>query len=65
MRKSSRKASESEDQIIVEPTVAMVKDLVAENIDGSDIYFCEAASNLVAPNKHHRPVVGTPVVLLR
>ena len=43
----------------------MVKDLVAENIDGCDIYFCEAASNLVAPNKHHRPVVGTPVVSIK
>ena len=62
VNKSSKKFNESEDQIIVEPTVAMVKDLVTENIDGCDIFFCEAASNLVAPNKHHRPIVGTPVV---
>ena len=39
----------------------MVKDLVTENIDG-DIYFCEDASNLVAPNKHAKPIVGTPFV---
>ena len=44
---SNRKSNEPEDQIIVEPTIAMVKDLVTENIDGSDIYFCEDASNLV------------------
>ena len=63
--KSSRKAKDSEDKIIVEPTVAMVKDLVPENIDGCDIYFCEAASNLVETNKHHRPIVGTHVVSVK
>ena len=65
MSKSSKKAKESDDQKIVEHKVAMVKDLVAENIDGADIYFCEAASNLVAPNKYHRPIVGTPIVSVK
>ena len=65
VNKSSRKVNKSKDQIVVEPTIAMVKDLVTENIDGSDIYFCEDASNLVSPNKHAKPIVGTLVISVK
>ena len=30
------------EQIQVEPSIAMVKDLLADNIDGHVIYFCDA-----------------------
>ena len=42
----------------------MVKDLVTENVDGSSIYFCEAATNIVRQDKSAK-VVGTPVVSVK
>src|SRR6266536_2053417 len=45
----------------------MVKDLLEENVDGHDIYFCEEAARIAKPDKKdkHRPVVGMPVVLVK
>ena len=45
----------------------MVKDLLAENIDGHVIYFCDEASRIAKPEgkDKHRPVVGMPVVLVK
>ena len=45
--KSDRRANIPEEKIKVDPQVALVKDLVTENIDGSSISFCAAASNIV------------------
>src|SRR3954466_11508406 len=55
------------EQIKVEPSVAMVKDLLEENIDGHVIYFCNEATRIAKPNKEekHRPVVGMPVVSVK
>ena len=64
VNKSDHKTSESEDQIKIQPQVAMIKDLVAENIDGSAICFCEDASNIVHSDKSAR-IVGTPVVSVK
>ena len=51
----------------VEPSVAMVKDLPEENIDGHVISFCNEATRIVKPDKigNHRPVVGIPVVSVK
>ena len=38
------------EQIKVEPSIAMVKDLLADNIDGHVIYFCEQAVNIARPD---------------
>ena len=53
-----------DEQIKVEPSVAMVKDLLVENVDGHVIYFCDEAARIAKPDKtdNHRPVVGMPVV---
>ena len=44
VNKSERKALEPDEQIEVASPVALVKDLVIENVGGSSIYFCEAAT---------------------
>ena len=44
----------------------MVKDLLADNIDGHVIYFCEEVANIARPDaKIHRPVVGMPVISVK
>ena len=44
----------------------MVKDLLADNIDGHVIYFCEEPANIAKPDaKIHRPVVGMPVISVK
>ena len=44
----------------------MVKDLLADNIDGHVIYFCEEAANIAKPDaKIHRPIVGMPVISVK
>ena len=46
-------------QIKVDPSVAMVKDLLVDNIDGHVIYFCDEAGRIAKPNEKdkHRHVV--------
>ncbi|KAK1606640.1 hypothetical protein QYE76_030313 [Lolium multiflorum] len=52
IHKSEKKPIEPEEQIKVEPVVAIVKDLVTENVEDGHIIFCEDASNIVShPNK--------------
>src|SRR3954453_14055720 len=45
--KSTRKAVEPDEQIAVEPTVAIVKDLITKDVEDGHIIFCEDASNIV------------------
>ncbi|KAK1698822.1 hypothetical protein QYE76_015519 [Lolium multiflorum] len=52
VHKSEKKPREPEEQIKIEPAVAIVKDLVTENVEDGHIIFCEDASNIVShPNK--------------
>ncbi|KAK1666411.1 hypothetical protein QYE76_054570 [Lolium multiflorum] len=52
VNKSEKKPKEPEEQIKIEPAVAIVKDLVTENVEDGHIIFCEDASNIVShPNK--------------
>ena len=55
------------EQIKVEPSVAMVKDLLVDNIDGHVIYFCSEASRIakLEDKDKHRPVVGMHVVSVK
>jgi hypothetical protein len=46
--KSTKKAIEPDEQIIVKPAVARVKDLVTKNVEDGHIIFCEDASNIVS-----------------
>ena len=55
------------EQIKVEPSVAMVKDLLVDNIDGHVIYFYDEAARIARPDtkNKHRPVVGLPVISIK
>jgi len=67
VNKSYIRTPKSDEQIKVEPSVAMIKNLLEENVDGHVIYFCEEAARIAKPDKkdNHRPVVGMPVVLVK
>ena len=55
------------EQTRAEPSVAMIKDLLVDNINGYVIYFCDEASRIAKPDEKdkHRPVVGMPVVSVK
>ncbi|KAK1677324.1 hypothetical protein QYE76_038172 [Lolium multiflorum] len=58
VNKSAKKPIEPEEQIKVEPAIAIVKDLVTENVEDGHIIFCEDASNIVShPNKSRKTSV--------
>ena len=37
------------EQVKVEPNIAIVKDLLADNIDGHVIYFCDETARIAKP----------------
>ena len=51
VHKSNIKAPKHSEQIKVEHSIAMVKDLLVENIDGHVIYFCDDAARIAKPDK--------------
>ena len=58
VNKSKKKAKKPDEQITVEPEVAIIKDLVTKNVDGEHIIFCEDASNIVShPGKFKKTSV--------
>ena len=64
--KSNTRTYTPPQQIKIEPSIAMVKDLLDDNIDGHVIYFCEQAANIARPNaKIYRHVVGMPVISVK
>ena len=67
INKSNIRAPKLAAQIKVEPSVAMVKDLLVENIDGHVNYFCDEVARIAKPDEKdkHRPVVGMPVVSVK
>ena len=67
VRKSNTKTATPPKQIKVEPNIAVVKDLLADNIDGHVIYLCDEAARIAKPDikDKHRPVVGMPVVSVK
>ena len=67
VNKSYIKTPKPDEQIKVEPSIAMVKDLLEEDMDGHVIYFCEEATRIAKPDKKdkHRPIVGMPVISVK
>ena len=67
VNKSYIRTPKPDEQIKVEPSIAMVKDLLEEDIDGHVIYFCEEAARIAKPVKKdkHRPVVGMPIISVK
>jgi hypothetical protein len=64
VNKSAKKAIEPDEQIIIKPAVAIVKDLVTENVEDGHIIFCEDASNIVSyPSRSRKTSV--PVLSVR
>ncbi|KAK1695767.1 hypothetical protein QYE76_012464 [Lolium multiflorum] len=64
VNKSEKKPKEPEEQIKIEPAVAIVKDLVTKNVEDGHIIFCEDASNIVShPNKSKQ--VSVPMLSVR
>ncbi|KAK1608663.1 hypothetical protein QYE76_032336 [Lolium multiflorum] len=63
VNKSEKKPKEPEEQIKIE-LIAIVKDLVTENVEDGHIIFCEDASNIVShPNKPKQ--VSVPMLSVR
>ena len=67
VNKSNIRTPKPAEQIKVEPSFSLVKDLLEENIDGHVIYFCDEAARIAKPdeNDKHRYVVGMPVVSVK
>ena len=56
VRKSNIRTYTPPEKVKVEPNIAVVKDLLADNIDGHVIYFCDEAARIARPDaKKHRP----------
>ena len=55
------------EQIKVDPSVAMFKYLLVENIDGHVIYFCDEAARIAKPDEKdkHRLIVGMHIVSVK
>ncbi|KAI4981726.1 hypothetical protein ZWY2020_022218 [Hordeum vulgare] len=55
------------EQIRVEPSISIIKDLLSGNVDGHDIHFCEDDARIAKPHARdkHRHVVGKPVVSVK
>ena len=67
VNKSYIRTPKPDEQIKVEPSVAMVKDLLEENVDGHVIYFCDEAARIAKPDEKykHRSIVDMPVVSVK
>ena len=51
VNKSYIRTPKPDEQMKVEPSVAMVKDLLEEYMDGHVIYFCEEAARIAKPDR--------------
>ena len=65
--KSYIRTPKPDEQIKVEPSIAMVKDLLEEDVDGHVIYLCAEAARIAKSKKRdkNRPVVGLPVISVK
>ena len=55
VRKSNTRTPTPPEQIKVQPSIAVVKDRLADNIDGHVIYLCDEAARIARPDaKKHR-----------
>jgi hypothetical protein len=64
LNKSTKKAAEPDEQIIIKSPIAIVKNLVTKDVGDEHIVFCEDASNIVShPNR--RTKTSVPVISVR
>src|SRR4051812_21152822 len=64
INKSGRTTDGHEDLIKVKPQVALVKNLVTDDIEDSTISFCDVSTNIITA-KNRGPILGTPVVSVK
>ena len=67
VQKSYTRTPTPPEQNKVESIIAMVKDLLLDNIDGHVIYFCDEAARMARPDEKdkYRPIVGMPVLFVK
>ena len=66
VRKSNTRTYTPPEQINVEPSIVVVKDLLDEDLDGHVIYFCGETANIARPDaKIYRPIVGMPFISVK
>ena len=67
VRKSNTRTYTPPEQIKVEPNIAIVKDLLSDNIDGHVIQFCGETARIAktCARDKHRPVIGVPVIYVK
>ena len=67
VRKSNIRTYTPPEQVKVEPNIAIVKDLLSDNIDGHVIQFCGETARIAKPcaKDKHRPMVGVPVISVK
>ena len=67
VHKSNIRTYTPPEQVKVEPNIAIVKDLLSDNIDGHVIQFEGETARIAKPcNKDkHRPVVGVPIISVK
>ena len=67
VRKSNIKTYTPHEQIKVEPDIAIVKDLLSDNIDGHVIHFLDETARIAKPcaKDKNRPVVGMHVISVK
>ena len=67
VRKSNIRTYTPLEQVKVEPNIAIVKDLLSDNIDGHAIHFCNETARIAKPHDTDkpRPVVGMPVISVK
>ena len=67
VRKSNIKIYTPTEQVQVEPNIAIVKNLLSDNIDGHVIQFSGETARIAKPcdRDKHRPVVGVPVISVK
>ena len=58
VNKSYIRTPKPDEQIKVEPSIDMVKDLLEEDIDGHVIYFCEEAARIAKLDKKDTRTCG-------
>ena len=67
VRKSNIKTYTPPEQVKVESNIAIVKDLLSDNIDGHVIYFCDETARIAKPCAKDKPrsLVGMPVISVK
>ena len=67
VRKSNIRTYTPPEQVKVEPNIAIVKDLLSDNIDGHVIYFYDETSRIAKPCAKDKPrsSVGMPIISVK